>query len=273
MMLNNGISDPVHLLIVDPQNDFMDLPGAALPVPGARDDMRRLAAFIDRAARRIAGITVTLDSHHSIGIERPGMWRTAAGSAVAPFTPISAAQVRAGSYLPRRLEDTSQVLAYLDALEAQGRYQLMVWPAHCEIGTWGHNVPDTLRAAYNHWEAAALQPVRKIHKGMNPWTEHYSALKAEVPDPGDPRTQLDTALIAALDEAECLVIAGEASSHCVRATTDHLADHLPSGRIGKLVLFSDCMSPVPGFEAQAEAFLTGMRARGATVTTSAEFRN
>jgi nicotinamidase-related amidase len=260
-----------HLLVVDPQNDFMDIPGAALPVPGARADMRRLAAFIDRAAPRIAGITITLDSHHSIGIERPGMWRAADGSAVAPFTQIGAAQVRAGAYLPRRPEDTPRVLAYLDALEAQGRYRLMIWPAHCEIGTWGHNVEDGLRAAYNRWEAAASRPVRKIHKGMNPWTENYSALRAEVPDPDDPRTQLDSALIAALDEAPCLVIAGEASSHCVRATTEHLADHLPSGRVDKLVLLADCMSPVPGFEAQAETFLAAMRGRGATVAASAEW--
>jgi nicotinamidase-related amidase len=31
-----------HLLIIDPQNDFMDQPGAALPVTGATADMERL---------------------------------------------------------------------------------------------------------------------------------------------------------------------------------------------------------------------------------------
>jgi nicotinamidase-related amidase len=266
-----NIPPKIQLLAIDPQNDFMDVPGAALPVAGARSDMERLAAFIGRAADLIDGITVTLDSHHSIGIERPALWQCGDGSPVAPFTPISAAQVRAGTFRPRRPGHLDRVLAYLDALEARQRYQLMVWPAHCEVGTWGHNVNDALRQAYNRWEEQTLRPVRKVFKGMNAWTENYSALQAEVPDPADPQTQIDIALIAALDAGTHIAIAGEASSHCVRATTEHLAGHLPSRRLDKLVLLADCMSPVPGFEAQADAFLAGMRARGATVTTSAAF--
>ncbi len=258
------------LLMIDPQNDFMDVPGAALPVAGAEADMQRLATFIEAARPQLAGLCVTLDSHHSIGIERPGFWQQGDGTAVTPFTQIAATDVRGGRYLPRAPGALPRVLAYLDALEAGGRYQLMVWPVHCEIGTWGHNVHEAVRAAYNRWEQAALQPVRKVFKGMNVWTENYSALQAEVPDADDPGTQLNVELIAWLDTAERIVIAGEASSHCVRATTEHLAAHLPSGNPGKLVLLADCMSPVGGFEAQADAFLVDMRARGATVTHSTE---
>ncbi|KAF1047415.1 hypothetical protein [Xylophilus sp.] len=76
----------------------------------------------------------------------------------------------------------------------------------------------------------------------------------------------DMARLAAL-----IVIAGEASSHCVRATAGDLADHLPSGRVDKLVLLADCMSPVPGFEAEARAFLDRLAARGATVCTQADW--
>jgi nicotinamidase-related amidase len=160
------------------------------------------------------------------------------------------------------------VRPYLDALEAGGRYGLMVWPVHCEIGTWGHNVQSAVREAYGRWEVATLRPVRKVFKGMNAWTENYSALQAEVPDEQDPDTQLNTRLIAALDQGERILVAGEASSHCVRATTEHLADHLPSGRVDKIVLLEDCMSPVAGFEAEARAFLDAMRARGAAVMSA-----
>jgi nicotinamidase-related amidase len=260
----------IQLLVIDPQNDFMDIPGAALPVPGAAADMERLAGLIDRAGARIDGITVTLDSHHSVGIERPALWKQADGGAVQPFTQISAADVRAGSYLPRRAADLPRVLAYLDALEAGGRYRLMVWPVHCEIGSWGHNVHDAVRRAYNRWEQATLKPVRKVFKGMNAWTENYSALQAEVPDPQDPGTQMNTSLVRELDAADEIWIAGEAASHCVRATTEHVAAHLPSGNVGKLVLLEDCMSPVAGFEDEAAEFLRAMRAKGARVTTSAE---
>ena len=199
------------------------------------------------------------------------MWISQSGQPVAPFTSIKAADVRAGNYRPRDRAALPRVQAYLEALEAGSRYTLMVWPVHCEIGTWGCNVEESVRAAYNRWERASLRPVRKVFKGMNAWTENYSALQAEVPDPQDPATQLNTGLIAQLDAAERIVIGGEASSHCVRATTEHLADNLPSRRIDKIVLLSDCMSPVPGFEAQADAFIATMRSRGALVTTSREY--
>ena len=259
------------LLVIDPQNDFMDVAGAALPVAGATADMQRLAALIDAAGPRIHDMCVTLDSHHSVGIERPGFWRQGDGTAVAPFTQIAAADVRSGRYLPRSPGALPRVLAYLDALEAGGRYQLMIWPVHCEIGAWGHNVQDAVRAAYNRWEQATLQPVRKVFKGMNAWTENYSALQAEVPDAEDPGTQLNTELIAWLDAADQILIAGEASSHCVRATTEHLVDNIPWGNAGKLVLLEDCMSSVGGFQPQADAFLASMRARGAKVTSSTEW--
>lgn len=262
--------DTLSLLVIDAQNDFMDQDGAALPVPGALADMARLASFIDAAGAAITDITLTLDSHHSVGIERPGFWRTGEGGPVVPFTTIRADDLRAGRYRSARPQDAARVLGTLDALEAGGRYQLMVWPVHCEIGTWGHNLEATLRAAVNRWELAGCRPAAKVFKGMNPWTEAYSALAAEVPDPEDPATQLNRELIARLDAAQAIVVAGEASSHCVRATVEHLADHLPSGDVGKICLLTDCMSPVSGFEAQARAFLDGMAARGARLARAAD---
>jgi nicotinamidase-related amidase len=91
-----------------------------------------------------------------------------------------------------------------------------------------------------------------------------------VPDAGDPHTLPNTALVEALDRAQLLLVAGEASSHCVRATTEHLVARLPSGRPERVVLLTDCMSPVAGFEAQQAEFLAGMRALGVRAMTSTE---
>lgn len=274
----------IQLLLIDPQNDFCDLPadwretdaatGAvrqpALPVAGAHADMLRLAGLIHGGAAGIAGITVTLDSHHRFDIAHPTFWRKGDGSAVTPFTPITAAQVRAGEYQPRDAQALPRTLDYLDELERRGRYTLMVWPVHCEIGSWGHNVHAAVKAAYNAWEDTQLRVVAKVGKGSNPWTEHYSAIQAEVPDVQDPDTELNLPLVQALDQADLLLIAGEASSHCVKATTEHIVANLPSGRADKLVLVTDCMSPVGGFEAQHRAFLDAMASRGVQLKTSAE---
>jgi nicotinamidase-related amidase len=277
------MKDRLHLLVIDPQNDFCDLPSdylpidpaadapraPALPVKGAHDDMRRLAQLIERGRHGLTAITVTLDSHHRYHIAHPTFWVGADGGPVAPFTEITAADVRAARYLPRDPQARDRALAYLDALETAGRYRLMVWPVHCEIGTWGHNVHDDVRAAYNRWEDAALGVVAKIAKGSNPWTEHYSAVTAEVPDAGEPDTQLNRKLIDSLLASDRVYIAGEAGSHCVKATTEHIVERF-GGEAHRLTLIEDCMSPVQGFEAQQQAFFARMREAGVRFATAAD---
>ena len=282
-----------QLLIIDPQNDFCDLPdnwlpayskpaelpdavqAPVLPVAGAHHDMLRLSAWIEAHSASLSQITVTLDSHQSYDIAHPAFWQQRNGSAVTPFTQITAAQVRAGDFAPRNAAERERTLAYLDQLEAQGSYTLMVWPMHCEIGSWGHGVHAAVLKAYRQWEESQLRAAHHIFKGMNPWTEHYSAIRAEVPDAQDPETGLNTTLLQRLAQTDTLVIAGEASSHCVRATTEHIVQNFAqfwgSSDYSRLVLLTDCMSPVAGFEAAQETFLQQMRAIGVRCETSASF--
>ena len=273
-----------HLLVIDPQNDFCDLPAEyrpelpeggraapALPVPGAHEDMLRVARLIERAGAGLSDISITLDSHQHLDIAHPTFWQSGAGEPVSPFTQISAGDVRSGRYVPRLPGAARErALAYLEALEQRGRYQHMVWPVHCEIGTWGHNVHSALRAAYNGWEERTLGVVAKVAKGENPWTEHYSAIQAEVPDELDPSTQLNATFVAQLRSADRLYITGEAGSHCVKATVEHLVAGLSNAELHELVLVTDCMSPVTGFEAEYQRFVADMQARGMQLATAAQ---
>ena len=300
-----------HLLLIDAQNDFCDLPASvhgtpALPVPGANADLQRVADLVRRGADALDAIVLTLDSHHRHDIAHPGFWQTGDGAAVAPFTPITAAQVRAGQFRPRDAQpathtrvlayldaleaggrhpprgrpvhrpvgtDSLEHLAILDALEAGGRHTLRVWPVHCEVGTWGHQLHAGVREACAAWELRRHRASHVVFKGLNPWTEHYSALQAEVPDPDDADTGLNRALIRRLDAAPRLLIAGEAGSHCVRATVEHLVAHLPDpspARLARLTLLTDAISPVAGFEAVQADFLADMARRGVRLATCAD---
>lgn len=274
---------PAHLLLIDPQNDFCDLPAPAcppglrpaLPVPGADADLHRVAALLRAAAGRIDAVTVTLDSHAAWDIAHPPFWRRADGGAVAPFTPIRAEQVRQGEFLSVDAHGQpspplqARALAYLDALEAGARHTLMVWPEHGLEGSWGHALHPAIEAACADWARQRGRAPLYVRKGRNPWTEHYSALQAEVPDPADPATRPDPALLARLAAAGEILIAGQASSHCVRASVEHLLDLL--ARPQRLTLLVDGMSPVPGFEAVAQAFLQDAQARGARLLRCAEW--
>ncbi|OWQ82967.1 hypothetical protein CDN99_27540 [Roseateles aquatilis] len=270
-----AFSRHAQLLIVDPQNDFCDIPGATLPVKGADADMRCLATWLEQGGEAFADIVVTLDSHPVYAIERPAFWRQGQGASaepVAPFTQIRAEDVRAGRFSPRDAALRPRVLAYLDALEASPRkYVLMVWPTHCVVGTWGHNIHADLAASLARWEAATLRPVEKILKGLNPMTEQYSAVRAEVPVEDDPRTQTNRALVDRIVGFPGLTfVAGEASSHCVAATADDLFAEMTAERLARVVLLEDAMSPVGGFESGAEAFVARARALGAKVMTTTQ---
>jgi hypothetical protein len=103
-------------------------------------------------------ITITLDSHQAYDIAHPAFWQQRDGRAVLPFTPITAAQVRAGDYAPRNAAERERTLQYLDQLEAQGSYTLMVWPLHCEIGSWGHGMHASVLAACRQWQESSTVP-------------------------------------------------------------------------------------------------------------------
>jgi nicotinamidase/pyrazinamidase len=267
----------IRLLIVDAQNDFCDLPEScrpadaqpALPVPGAHADMMRLARTLDAGRNGVSEIAVTLDTHAAWDIAHPPFWQRGDGGEVMPFTPITAADVRAGRFAPREPTHSVRALAYLDALEAQNRYTLMVWPVHCEANTWGNALHTEVARACADWQAVSGKAVMQVRKGMHPWTEHYSALRAEVPDPGDPGTQTNQALLDWATAAEVLIVAGEAGSHCVRATVEDIVQAWPDGRAEKLVLMRDGMSPVTGFEAAQAHFLSTMQNKGGRLMSAA----
>ena len=73
-----------------------------------------------------------------------------------------------------------------------------------------------------------------------------------------------------LDQADRILVCGEASSHCVSASVRHLFEHLPGGALERVTLLTDAMSPVAGFQDQHEALLREAVARGARLSTTAE---
>ncbi|MBP7661551.1 MAG: cysteine hydrolase, partial [Burkholderiaceae bacterium] len=259
-----------RLLIIDPQNDFCDLPGLllpgpqqggtmaplpALPVPGADADMRRLADLIERIGAGLAGIEVSLDSHHPMDVAHPGWWRDESDQMPAPFTVIGVDDLASGRWRTRDPAVQQRSLDYVQRLKEQGRYALVIWPEHCLIGHWGHNLHAAVAKSLDRWSRAQGKTVDYLFKGSNPFTEHYSALRAEVPDPADPATLANPGLLARLAGAERVLVAGEALSHCVASTVRDLADALGPAWAKRLVLLSDASSPVAGFESLGRSFV------------------
>lgn len=260
-----------HLLVIDPQVDFCD-PSGSLYVPGAEDDMGRLAAMITRLGRKLADISVTMDSHHQYDIAHPLFWVDNQGNHPAPFTLITEDDVNAGKWKALIPDHQKIALNYVAALRKNNRYVLCIWPPHCLIGTKGHNVYPTVSDALLKWEIDRnVGFVDYVTKGSNFGTEHYSAVQADVPDPSDKSTQLNLALIDILRDADIIGIAGEALSHCVANTVTDIANNFGEENIKKLILLEDLCSNVGGFENLGNDFVRDMTSRGMKVMKSSDF--
>jgi len=260
----------VELVLIDPQNDFCD-PSGALFVPGADGDMKRTAAMIKRLSDKLDDIHVTLDSHRTVDIAHPIFWVNSQGQHPSPFTLISAQDVRNGVWRTSNPGMQKRGLEYVETLEKNKRYVLCIWPYHCIIGTWGHALYPELSDALLEWEKTNFGLVDYVTKGSNPFTEHYSAVQADVPDPEDENTQMNTALLDILAECDIVAISGEALSHCVANSVRDIADNFGDDNIKKLVLLEDTSSNVPGFDSLGESFVKDMTARGMQKSTSVDF--
>lgn len=262
-----------HLLIIDPQNSFCN-PLGSLFVQGADEDMKRAAKFVKERGNKLAKIHVTLDSHHNFDVAHPLFWVDSKGNHPAPFTIITKDDVVSGKWTPTKISLQKRMISYLGALEDQGKYPLCVWPPHCLIGSEGHQVVPELFEALSEWELENVNMVNYVTKGTNPFTEHYSAVKAEVVDPQDPTTQINTSLVEIPQTADRLYVMGEASSHCVANTVRDFLEAIGDPSFAsKLWLVTDCMSPVVGaidFTAQADQFIADMVALGVNTATSDE---
>lgn len=261
----------LKLMIIDPQNDFSDFSDAALPVPGAGADAQRLAKLINRLGNTIDSIHVTLDTHQLLDIAHPMFWIDAQGSRPPPFTQITVEDVESGRWRPAQATLQQRALEYVHALRNNHRYVLTVWPPHCLVGTWGHNVIPAVQTALQRWEERHWARVDYHIKGHNPWTEHYSAIQADVPDPNDRATQVNRKLIESLQQADTVLLSGQALSHCVANTVRDMTSHFGGESIHKLVLLEDTCSAIPGFEKIAYKFITDMKQYGMRIIRSTEF--
>ena len=258
-------------LIIDPQEDFCNPQTGTLYVPGADQDVVRIARMLTRIGAKIDALHVTLDSHHTLDIAHPIWWQDANGGHPAPFTIIGAEDVTTGRWTTTRPDALTRSRAYVEHLERNGRYPLCIWPYHCLIGTPGNAVSSPLAQALADWERGNLRSVDYVVKGSNIWTEHYSAIRADVPDPADPGTQVNDHLLDSLESADLAFVAGEAGSHCVANTVRDIADTRGDALLRKMTLLIDAVSPVSGFETLQTAFVDEMTRRGMQTATTDSF--
>eukprot|EP01038_Epipyxis_sp_PR26KG_P005581 gene5581-7706_t len=263
----NRIKQKICLLIIDPQNDFH--PEGSLAVTGANEDSERISKMIIENIDKISEIIVSMDSHYSNHIAHAIFWRNDAGEHPGVFTVITYEQIAKREWYPvdpdpELYEWTKH---YTKVLRRKGRLTLTIWPEHCIIGSRGHAVVPVLHNALQLWAEKTNIPVRYVIKGQNLRTEMYSVIAAEVEDPLDGGTAVNTELMGILKMADKVIVCGEALSHCVNYTLRDIMDHWHDD-MSRLVLLTDGASPVTSFEKDGEELIRYAGSKGVNISTT-----
>ena len=248
----------VTVLIVCPQNDFHS--GGAFPIDGANEDSKRIAAMIYDHLHQIHNIVVVLEARSQFNISHPSFWVNKSGAFPRPYTVISYQDVKNKVWIPRK--NTADILnwclMYTKTLEHMGQRMLTIWPEHCIVGSRGQAVVSVINDALQKWATHSNRVVSYVTKGENWRTEMFSALEAEIVDPVDCATALNSELLSTLRMSDKvrnslmnhvridftntfflqLIICGHALSHAVNFTMRDLIKHW-RGDMSQLVLLED----------------------------------
>ena len=254
------------LLGIDLQNDFCD-PHGKLYVKGAEEDLQNLLRLLENAGESFTEIILSMDSHYPVHVAHPSYWRNEQGEMPVVFTTITYEDLLTKQWTPQYYpEQTEQ---YLEALQASP-YQCTIWPPHCLIGTKGWAIPEELYQALSHWSHITGKNFELYNKGANPFTEHYSILKAAVEFPEMPATCFDHTLLKRFASFDEIVLAGEAMDFCVASTIHDMLQTHPK-LMQKLVVLTDCMSNIIHDNPTAKAIYERAVALGARMMSSTEY--
>jgi nicotinamidase/pyrazinamidase len=268
------------LVIIDGQLDFLE--GGTLPVGGGTEAVKNIAKLVDRLSPQINEINATLDSHHELHIAHKWLWLDSHGNHPKSFpgetltpTIITEADMISGKWRAVHPDLEVRFQNYLHDLEAKNRFPHLIWTEHCLIGSKGHSIHPTLRDSLGDWTTKRLKTVEYVTKGSNPFSEHFSAIKAEVPDPNDlANTGLNIKMIERIQkfsgDEDRILWTGIAGSHCLNYTLRDAAEELGDEFVKRFVLLEDCTSPVQGFEQSQEDLFTFVKSKGGTVCKSTD---
>ena len=239
----------IGLFMIDNQLDFIfNANGVtgSLAVPGAMDDTVRIIEFIYKNMEVLTNIYASMDTHRAWQIFHPTWWLDENGKNPDPFTPVTSADISSGKFRP--VSHPLESIEYVKKLETSNKYVLTIWPYHTMLGDVGFAMPPALFEAILFHDIARVSQSHFETKGTHSLTEHYSVLGPEVMElRGKAIGHFNTSFFNMLGVNDILLIGGQAKSHCLMSTLDHLIEQIMATNpdlLKKIRLLEDATSPV-----------------------------
>lgn len=247
------------LLIIDPQNDFVN-PKGSLYVPGAEKAVRNIAKFIGNNDADLDGIAVTMDTHHKYHIAHKSYWIPTPSD----FDTISYDDLVSRKFRTVRAEENEVAKRYLKNL---GR-PITIWPDHCLEGSEGWAIPNVLMNAIHDWELKTypVEFAEFYQKGTNPGFEAFS-LFTKAPGLGDYRPYADIDIFADYDK---IIVCGVAKDVCVANTVMDMLQDDGENYVNKLVFLEPGMAALDPKSPMNQVFSDAVEHLGAEILTSVD---
>lgn len=241
------------LLLIDEQNSFC-IPSGGLYVKDAEKDTARLCKFIYRNIPYIDSIITTFDFHEEISIFSELFWVDFYGLHPDPGTMITYKNIIDGEWkvnpnlnLGYSYSDLSNYVEYYTKkLEETGKFTLTIWPYHCLSSGIGSALVSSIDEAVFTHSIFHNKNSKKVLKGREVLSESYS-LNPEVSSEYIKGKENDQIFRDICINYNCIIIAGQAKSHCVAYVIKELESFILKNRpdfINNIYILEDCMSPV-----------------------------
>lgn len=218
------------LLIIDPQNDFVD-PKGSLYIPGAEKGIEEICKFIKE--KNPSHIIISQDTHQAVHIGHAMWWKPMPEE----FTTITLQDIKNGIYSPRFFSTQRDVAKYINALPGKKHN---IWPDHCLEGSWGWCFPDSLIQSLNDWSFERHgKKYEIVQKGMNSNREMYSVFSYA---DSDPSILKHNTLLNHLKKSDKIYISGFAKDVCVAYSVKDILESGIKDFNNKLIFLDSCMT-------------------------------
>lgn len=171
-MSKKDVVDNSLLLIIDPQNDFVDKLGK-LYVEGAEKAIENITQFLVKNIDCFKDIVITQDTHQRFHISSQYFW----DERIKPGTIITKDDIKSVKYIPIASREEIDYDLMFEGIDKYG--PITIWPSHCIEGTNGHAIPLKLMREVNNWGIRKRRSYIIQKKGDIPVLESFSALTEE----------------------------------------------------------------------------------------------
>ena len=258
----------VILVNIDNEGDFVNKNGL-LSVEGADLAAHRTARFIDTHLDRLTTILSSMDKHGLKHIFLASWWVNREGKHPAEYSQITYEDIQNKTWLPRF--DKQWSVDYVRTLQ-----KFTIWPVHCVAGTAGSEIVPVIAQAISRHGLLRRSVHLELLKGQNLRTEHYGIFGAEVEDPKDPGTKLNTGLMRDISGYNRSYWLGQEANHCVRRSLEQYiawCEEFNPEAIHRMRYVTDCVSLLPlgpEYQTDADRSLFNMVQKGMLLVNSSD---